>query len=74
MSRRFDGLDYRCVAVLGGRRCQLLAGHEGDHARVPRGTVTCHRWDNDGREWVDPGDGLGSMTKDRLRWNALGYD
>ena len=74
MTGRYHGVDYRCLAVLGGLRCQLLAGHEGDHARVPRGDVTCHRWDDAGRDWVDPGDAFGSKAKDRLRWNALGYD
>ena len=75
MGSRFEGrLDYRCLAVLGGRRCQLLAGHGGDHARVPPGAVTCYRWDNAGREWLDPGDGTGSMSQYRLWWNALGCD
>ena len=74
MTERFHGVDYRCLAVLGGHRCQLLAGHDGDHARVARGVLVCHRWDDAGREWVDPGDGLGSVPRDLLRWQALGHD
>lgn len=66
--------DYRCDGVHTSKRCQLLIGHVGDHARVPAGTLTCLRWDAASRPWIDPGDGLGSITQHQLQWNALGYD
>jgi hypothetical protein len=67
-------VEYRCAAIRGKRRCQLVAGHDGiAHASAAPGDKKCQRWDKSG-SWLDQGDRLGSFTAERLPWTALKYD
>jgi hypothetical protein len=76
----------RCVERCRRGRCQLYVNHDGhDHAVMiytggavySRGTGKTRarqviRWDDDGQEWIDPGDKWGAAATGRPPWHSMG--